>query len=310
MTESISELDKTGHLLGNFHNYYTFHSSESRIDSLEPGLFTRLWDNLSRPNKFYILDVGCNDGTLSIALYNHVCNEINAYCVVSCPNEHVECFLLGVDIDDELIIKANKDDTLYESSAKFLCYNVMSGYEHSSDSELRPDCIREYLIAQGASGFHFISLFSVTMWVHIRHRDEGLCWLYRYAVDTLAHNPAGAAHSFIGSILVEPQPWKCYKNAKRRCVRNNIRDRSMDISGLSIKDPVLHMQEFFLPYRPSHTRSCSPTDAADSAVEVESAADLGKESGWGRSLMLFHIGNNPGAARGDSRSNKRTVPIG
>lgn len=49
-----------------------------------------------------------------------------------------------------------------------------------------------------------MSLFSMTMWMHLHHGDEGLgTFLTRCCARTRC-------------LLVEPQPWKCYKSAKRR----------------------------------------------------------------------------------------------
>ena len=42
------------------------------------------------------------------------------------------------------------------------------------------------------------------MWVHVNHGDEGLREWLRYVT------------SVSDSLLIEPQPWKCYKSAARR----------------------------------------------------------------------------------------------
>merc|ERR1712059_96084 len=69
------------------------------------------------------------------------------------------------------------------------------------------DTLGTFLRSQGKSRFDLVCVFSVTMWVHLNHGDEGLrsflsllCRLGRY-------------------LLLEPQPWKCYQTASRRMRR-------------------------------------------------------------------------------------------
>ena len=49
----------------------------------------------------------------------------------------------------------------------------------------------------------YLIMFSVTMWIHLHHGDEGLERFLRLV-------------SEVGEfILLEPQPWKCYQTAAR-----------------------------------------------------------------------------------------------
>ncbi len=52
--------------------------------------------------------------------------------------------------------------------------------------------------------FNIVFCFSVTMWIHLHHGDDGL----RRFLDLLS---ARAEH-----LVVEPQPWKCYLTCKKR----------------------------------------------------------------------------------------------
>ena len=80
----------------------------------------------------------------------------------------------------------------------------------------------------GRRRFDVAFCFSTTMWVHLNHGDAGLEALLR----TLA--------AWADSVVVEPQPWKCYRNAARRMKRANV------------DDPFPHLQH--LRYREIHPR--------------------------------------------------------
>ena len=55
-----------GHQHGNFHNYYAFHSIDERISMIPQGCFYSIWESLGKPSKFCMLDVGCNEGSLTL----------------------------------------------------------------------------------------------------------------------------------------------------------------------------------------------------------------------------------------------------
>lgn len=56
-------------------------------------------------------------------------------------------------------------------------------------------------------GFDIVCCFSVTLWIHINHGDKGLKE-FLTMISGLANN-----------IIIEPQPWKCYRTAVRRAKR-------------------------------------------------------------------------------------------
>jgi hypothetical protein len=47
-----------GHQYGNFHQYYTFHSSKDRLQMIPEQFFTKLWMTLNMPNVIALLDIG------------------------------------------------------------------------------------------------------------------------------------------------------------------------------------------------------------------------------------------------------------
>lgn len=54
-----------------------------------------------------------------------------------------------------------------------------------------------------------IFCFSVTLWIHLNHGDEGLRTFLRMLAESCDY------------LVIEPQPWKCYRTAVRRAKRAN-----------------------------------------------------------------------------------------
>jgi SAM-dependent methyltransferase len=221
-------IDQTAHLLGNYHKYYTFHSAECRVSLLEKkGIFTSLWKRQNCPKTFYYLDIGCNEGELSYNLLKLIRSEI--------PDD-IKIVLVGCDIDSELISLARKKfcscgvelleelksdiatSHQEENTKEFLVLNTAIYFEtvNFTDKQIL-SAFREKLQGifqiSSSSIFHFISVFSTTMWIHINHGDDGLREFFRDVKGFLLDN---------GALLVEPQPPKCYTNAARRCRKMRI----------------------------------------------------------------------------------------
>ena len=175
---------------GNFINYYSFNPASRRVDRLPSDLLKYIAPNCDSPEKsIHILDLGCNAGELTIAIYKKLKNE----------NPEAQIKVLGIDIDEKLIERARNindapDDITFE------VVNIASNQE-------RVAAISSWLSLHGATQFNLITAFSVTMWIHLHNGDNGLQDVLMYLSE----------QSF--NIIVEPQPWKCYKNAVRRMKR-------------------------------------------------------------------------------------------
>ena len=104
--------------------------------------------------------------------------------------------ILGVDLDPQLITRA-QDSNKYPANIQFKTLDIM-------DKDMRESVLKEYLSGLGASSFHLVTCFSITMWVHLHNGDTGL-------KDFLSYLSGNCTH-----FLLEPQPWKCYRNAMRR----------------------------------------------------------------------------------------------
>jgi hypothetical protein len=93
-------LPGNGHVFGNFNNYYSFHPPSDRTNLFPKGFFKRIWESANRPRALYLLDIGCNEGWLSLDMMRIAANDLSLQFGV-----HI--YMLGVDIDPLLISKAN-----------------------------------------------------------------------------------------------------------------------------------------------------------------------------------------------------------
>lgn len=117
--------------------------------------------------------------------------------------------------------------------------------------------------ARASPVFDLVTCFSVTMWVHLNHGDDGLRRFVRLA-GSLARN-----------VIVEPQPWKCYRSARRRCKRLGVA-LPKHADALSLRDDNVARE-------------------IDRILREECGFAAGVEVGgtaWGRSL-LFYQGRAP-----------------
>lgn len=285
-----SVLDISAHKYGNYHKYYTFHPSSARICFFNTGsVFLKLWEAQNRPAVFTILDIGCNEGNLSVDVLEQAKKEL--------PSD-VQCVLLGVDLDSSLIELANtKYITEADQFKEFHALNFMDVAASKSFVESYTNRLKSLLGSRTFEGFSVVCLFSITMWIHLNYGDDGLKdFLLRSA----------ALLSPLGSLVVEPQPWKCYKAADKRCRKLGI-TRPLHYSALTIRNIEVDTADIVLQrgqYAPSGpsapsvestvaaaTQSAStpeiPRALAGDSFQMKSHWDLGKE-GWGRSILIFH----------------------
>ena len=217
-----SVLDISAHKYGNYHKYYTFHPSSARSNFFASGnMFLRLWEAQDRPNDFRILDIGCNEGNLSIDILEQAKKEL--------PST-VNCSLLGIDIDSSLIELANTkyvDSDGVNHRIQFSPVNFMDSEATCTfmDTFFAQKCRAEDT-TDVVRGFNIVCLFSITMWIHLNHDDKGLIDCLQRATELLTP---------LGSLVVEPQPWKCYKSADKRCRKLGL-TRPLHYSDLLIRD--------------------------------------------------------------------------
>lgn len=211
-----------------------------------PGMFAVLWNAQGSPTPLILCDIGCNEGDLSIQIYNRAKEELPT----------VDIHLLGIDIDEDLIQKAQ------------LKYGQHPNCVFMAKDVLTQDCIttmQQYLSVLGTPTFHFISLFSITMWLHVHCGDE----VFYGFLTKIA--------SMCQSLLIEPQPWRCYRTAKKRLVKNSVA----------------------LPRYLRREEALQSTDTARDMIDYivrqgiksEVYWHLGEEE-WGRPIVIFHQESN------------------
>ncbi|KAK9528696.1 hypothetical protein VZT92_012845 [Zoarces viviparus] len=173
---------------GNFINYYTFNPPENRL-SLIPSTLLQDLGHSDGHHATLVLAVGCNSGELSVAFYKHLVQE------PECQEESEErkVHLLGFELDEILIQRAQQNNPL-PGSISFITLDV------TKDT----DRLQHYLDQHGCSHFHLCLCLAVTMWVHLNHGDASLLQLLSRLASVSQH------------LLLEAQPWKCYRSAARR----------------------------------------------------------------------------------------------
>ena len=108
--------------------------------------------------------------------------------------------ILGVDLDTDLITRSNKANP-YPDQLTFRIADLATPAGRS-------DIVDRYLQEEACTPcFDLIMCFSVTLWVHLNHGDEGLREVLQYMASRTKY------------LLIEPQPWRCYRTAARRMRR-------------------------------------------------------------------------------------------
>ena len=178
-----------GHHFGNFHNYYEFHETLSRITVILEGVVVKIWRALDCPDTFTILDIGCNEGNLTAEMLRLVQQQLP---------ETVTVVAVGIDIDDALIERARLKYA--DTTMKFYTVNCMVPAEVTS-----------FINSISIPTFSIVCAYSITMWIHMNFGDTGLND-FLVLLGTLSAN----------AVIVEPQKWKSYRNAMQRCRRLKI----------------------------------------------------------------------------------------
>ncbi|KFP33704.1 Pre-miRNA 5'-monophosphate methyltransferase, partial [Colius striatus] len=186
---------------------------------------------------------------LSVALYRHLLGLQQSTDSLAQPAAGKDLHLLCCDIDPELIERAQQCSP-FPTSMSFAKLDIM-------DRGARERLLGSYLARFGRSSFDIVFCMSVTMWIHLNHGDRGLLEF----LSLLA--------SLCRYLLIEPQPWKCYRAAARRLRRLGRNDfdhfRSLEING----DMAERITQIL-------SRDCA----------MELVCCFGSTS-WDRSLLLF-----------------------
>lgn len=227
---------------GNFINYYTFNPPENRLSLIPHSILQDL--EYTPSQTLVILDVGCNSGELTFAFYKH----LHKGCFVDQGDEGKH-HLLGIDLDETLIHRAQNSNP-FPGQITFTTLDI-------TQDKVRPSQLDVYLKRFGRTTFHLTICLAVTMWIHLNHGDDGFLGL-------LSHLATVSDH-----LLLEVQPWKCYRSAARRLRKlghsNFEHFKSLEIRGDMEENACQHLE-----------RNCM----------MELMKCYGK-TGWDRKLLLF-----------------------
>ncbi|XP_012537687.1 probable RNA methyltransferase CG11342 [Monomorium pharaonis] len=230
---------------GNFMNYYQFHPAEERVRQLPRGVWQR--QRVAHPARKYAgLDVGCNAGDLTYILRD--------FLEEAMLQDRLEISLIGVDLDPILIEKARERNPRPDRLT-FECLDFLS--------EDCDETLSRYLAQLNKTRFDVVFCFSITMWIHLNHGDDGLEKFLRKVCE-LAE-----------MIVVEPQPWRCYRNASRRMRRAKLEDFPLLKELKYTGDPMKHIEDIL-------RRQCNFQRVTVTA---------GNE--WGRMLLIYERKQEP-----------------
>eukprot|EP00929_Paragymnodinium_shiwhaense_P079463 TRINITY_DN41364_c0_g1_i2.p1 TRINITY_DN41364_c0_g1~~TRINITY_DN41364_c0_g1_i2.p1 ORF type:complete len:318 (+),score=42.75 TRINITY_DN41364_c0_g1_i2:70-1023(+) len=180
---------------GNYASYYGYRQADVDAAGLDAhDLRLAAVTKCLGPHVFHgleVLDVGCNDGSVSIQM----------------ALKHGARRVVGIDVDANLIdvARANKKRAV----------EVHDGCE--ANIKFRADDILEIPLKRGpsmkAERFDAILCFSVTKWIHFAYGDAGIRNLFRRCWKRLRPG---------GFFILEPQDWASYK--KKRHITRDIRE--------------------------------------------------------------------------------------
>ncbi|XP_069762753.1 pre-miRNA 5'-monophosphate methyltransferase [Narcine bancroftii] len=222
---------------GNFANYYRFNPPGERLRLIPAADLVAGFSAGGGGVVSLALDVGCNSGDFSVAIYKHLCEMKQNLKLLSC------------DIDADLIQRATESNP-YAESILYVTLDIM-------DPASREAVLKPYLDKWHCTSFDICFCMSVTMWIHLHHGDQGL-------LDFLL-----CLSRLCKTLLIEPQPWKCYRSAARR-LRKLGKSKFDHFKTLSIKGDVAQkIHEFLI------------TDCNMELVQCFG------NTNWNRSLLLF-----------------------
>ncbi|KAJ3603256.1 hypothetical protein NHX12_030998 [Muraenolepis orangiensis] len=233
---------------GNFINYYTFNPPENRLALLPETLLQDLGYRDGHQTVL-MLDVGCNSGDLSVALYKHL--VLRPEKEESTDDTMTAAHILGFDLDESLIQRAQETNP-HPGNISFIPLDITT-----TTSGSHRDPLQDYLQDHGNPRFQVCFCFAVTMWVHLNHGDAALLtFLSRLA-------------SMSDHLVLEAQPWKCYRSAARR-LRKLGRSDFDHFKGLRIRGDVAQ-----------HAR-----DHLEALCGMELIQSFGRTA-WDRKVLLF-----------------------
>lgn len=232
---------------GAYKEYYTYHREETLPSDTRLDVIPREYIEGKR-----VLDLGCNDGTFTIQLFE----------------KYKPSFVLGIDSSTELIKRAEEqlqkkgwksDKQQLSTLLNFDKKLPPSLRAHTSISlEEKPTiCFAsmDILDVEAHEFFDVVLMFSVSKWLHVKRGDKGLLKAFGVACDSLSPG---------GLLIAEWQPWRSYNKLKSR--EDRIATRKLSIHPADFDD--------ILSYEFTHILHKYPTTLSGEQGKSKRAIDI------------------------------------
>lgn len=195
---------KTKFIYGNYNGYYGYRL-EKNIEDIRLSALTNYADLF---NGMELLDIGCNDGSLTIALAKRF--AIN--------------FIVGIDIDANLIARARKNVT-YETQAIInnndKNVTIETKFPHNiAFKQFNYVLSNDNLLDLEEPRYDTILCLSVTKWIHLNFGDDGLKRAFKRMYRSLKEN---------GTLILEAQDLKSYKRRKTLTPEINVNFKNIQL---------------------------------------------------------------------------------
>ncbi|KAJ1513614.1 hypothetical protein HMI55_005391 [Coelomomyces lativittatus] len=165
---------------GNYYHYYGYRPTKLLLNSIPPKYV----------QSKTILDVGCNSG----------------YITTELERKYSPKFILGIDKDEHLINKAcrilGKAPIHGQNDLRSCFENTLS----NSSIEFKVEDIMETPLAENPF-LDCIFALSVSKWIHVHHRDDGILSFFKKCSSMIKPN---------GALIFEPQLWSSYLKPKMK----------------------------------------------------------------------------------------------
>lgn len=185
---------ESGHRYGNFPNYYTFHEVDERLDCISDEFIVECFQlrNVEEgaAANFTLCDIGSNSGDLTKKLHDRVETIIAS----SLKDRPFSLRTLGIELDESLVERAR----IHNSNSNAHCSIQYETLDVSNTTQLA-SVVKDFL-GNDRSCINLVTCFSTTMWVHLKCGDVCFQSFLKQTAD------------FSNNIIIEPQPWKCYRN--------------------------------------------------------------------------------------------------
>ncbi|KAG6610197.1 Double stranded RNA binding [Phytophthora cinnamomi] len=170
--------------------------------------------------------------------------------------------VLGVDIDEVLVERAAKKPVQLTAgdAVQFRHVDVMTS---KFTKEITP-FLELAKRSTAEREFDLVTCFSVTMWIHLNNGDDGL-WKFLETVSDMTEH-----------LIIEPQTWKCYRNAQTRLKRMRV-EVPQSFREIKVRTDVVERIDAFLL----------------AAGRFRFKAQLGKTN-WSRNVVLYSRRPVPG----------------